>query len=109
MACLGAFAAQHPAARDYLLQNNGLAPLLRFANPTLPLGMLRKVRIPKIAYLGRKWLALIMAACVRCRLCWRAWLATRIRPGEYQMYFGCVSVRLCLCVCMCAIFVCNCH
>jgi hypothetical protein len=43
VACLGAFCAQHPLARDYLLQNNGLAPLLRFANPTMPLSMLRKV------------------------------------------------------------------
>lgn len=43
IACLGAFAAQHPPARDYLLQNNGLAPLLVFANPTQPINMLRKV------------------------------------------------------------------
>ena len=44
VACLGAFAAQHPAARDYLLQNNGLAPLLHFAQPSQPMSMLRKVR-----------------------------------------------------------------
>lgn len=43
IACLGAFAAQHPAARDFLLQNNGLVPLLRFANLTQPLDTLQKV------------------------------------------------------------------
>ena len=43
VACLGAFAAQHPAARDYLLQNNGLAPIMFFAQPSQPISMLRKV------------------------------------------------------------------
>ena len=43
VACLGAFASQHPLARDYLLKNNGLMPLLKFANPNSSLPMLRRV------------------------------------------------------------------
>lgn len=52
VACLGAFVAQHPAARDYLLQNNGLAPLLRFAQPTQPVSMLRKVSFVLACFVG---------------------------------------------------------
>ena len=46
------FSAQHPAARDYLLQNNGLAPLLRFAQPTQPVSMLRKVSFVLACFVG---------------------------------------------------------
>jgi hypothetical protein len=52
VACLGAFAAQHPVARDYLLQNNGLAPLLRFAQPSQPISMLRKVSFVLACFVG---------------------------------------------------------